>query len=299
MFAVGRVKSLARAQKAATSKRQRLGDQFAIEMFDPLGDVPDDADSLAKWLRSLDILANTWALAGCFDVVWNSARTNYAHWEQTQAYVYDIHIRVENLLLKYYPYNFLAFAVQCEEDFRAAAMQLARDDPPVPWGVVLNMALKESHSIWSDKQELLGPKLPHLVDRAFGNGASSSGGGDGLSLGAPNGGKGQPKKRKAAALQDGGKGAKGKGHQGQQQHQQQQPNRGPTPAERKKWCRTNYAANGSWICQRHNNGGCRKPCPDNGLHCCDVTLANGWGCDQHNHNRGGHNPASHGAPKTR
>ena len=137
LFPVARVKSLARAQKSAVSKRQRVGDSFAIDMFDGHGDESDDADTLAKWFSNLDVLSNTWALAGCFDVVWNGSRVKYAHWEHTQHYVYEIRVRVEALLLKYYADNILTFAVQCEEDFRAAAMQLARDDPPMPWGLAL------------------------------------------------------------------------------------------------------------------------------------------------------------------
>ena len=137
---------------------------------------------MLKWFSNLDVLSNTWALAGCFDVVWNGSRVKYAHWEHTQHYVYEIRVRVEGLLLKYYADSILTFAVQCEEDFRAAAMQLARDDPPMPWGLALVAALKDNNSIWDQRKDTLGPKIPRAGDQALSDAQPSGGGGKGAPL---------------------------------------------------------------------------------------------------------------------
>ena len=78
MYAVSRVKSLARALKSSSAKRQRLGDRFALDYFDDYADGTDEADTLAGWLRNLEILTNTWALAGCFNVQWAGPPVKYA-----------------------------------------------------------------------------------------------------------------------------------------------------------------------------------------------------------------------------
>jgi len=283
MFAVGRVKSLARAQMGSTSKRQRVADGIALEVFDGLGDITDDADTLAKWFRNLEVLSNTWALAGCFEVPWMGSRVKYAHWEATQAYVFDLRARLELPCPLYWPQGVLAYAVRVEEEFRGACLQLARNDPPVPWGICLSMALKENYSIWDSCKDTLGPKIPRQGDVMPDTGASSamvpwfpSDNGQQMSKG-----KG---KQKAQAQNLKGK-AKGKGKQ------QQGPNRS-------KWATCNSASNGRWLCKKFNDKrGCRTPCVEGGYHACDCELTNGYCCEQTGHNRQNHSVAHNGAVK--
>ena len=297
MFAVARVKSLARAQKSSVSKRQRLSDSFALEMLDGHGDTSEETDTLARWFRNLEVFANTWALAGCFDVHWQGQVVKYAHWENTTSYVFELRHRLEPLLLKYYPDPVLLYAVQVEEDFRAAAMQMARDDPPVPWGLALNLALKQHANIWDDRKDTLGPKLPSTQEVADASSSGYQGGGQhgGQHTGNPN------PKGKAKAAPKGGGGGKGGGKNKSNQPPQPPHNLQANAKQRMKtWATSNHASCGSWICSKFNDQrGCRHPCPDGGKHICNATLLNGWGCEKKDHNRMTHNTARDGAVKTR
>jgi len=287
MYAVSRVKSLARALKSSSAKRQRLGDRFALDYFDDYADGTDEADTLAGWLRNLEILTNTWALAGCFNVQWAGSPVKYAHWEQTSLYLYEFRTRMEAEALKYFPGPVLDFAIQTEEAFRGAAIQLARDDPPVPWGLALLTALDKSSQIWSDKKEVLG----HKINRASAS-ASSDAWVDpnAAAWGKPAKPKSKPGPPPQLASVK-GKGKKGDGKKGKAKGD------GNDGGDRRKWVKNNYSASGRWICHPWNSpGGCRSPCQDGGLHVCDATLANGYGCEG-NHTKANHHVSRDGAVK--
>ena len=286
MFAVSRVKCLARAQKSSNAKRQRVADGLNLEWFGELNDVTDDTDTLAKWLRNLDVLANTWALAGCFDVPWLGSRIRYAHWEATQAYVFELRVRLEPLCQLYWPQGVLDYAIRIEEEFRAAALQLARDDPPTPWGVALAVVLREKNGVWDNCKDTLGPKIPRQGDAQ--PDASSSWDFPPSPLFTDKGkGKGKAKPKVLKTIKGNGKGGKGNG-------------KGKVEDPRRYWQTQNTSANGRWLCKKYNDPrGCKAPCPEGGHHACDVTLTSGYGCDQTGHCRQNHSIQHHGAPKTK
>ena len=48
-----------------------------------------EAPSLFQWLACFDILANTWALAGCFDVTYDGGPIKFCHWSKADQYMFE------------------------------------------------------------------------------------------------------------------------------------------------------------------------------------------------------------------
>ena len=67
LFPVAKIKSLAASQKSGARKKQRIAPGLDIE-FHETEDGTDimPAPTVAGWLDLLEILANTWSIAGAF-----------------------------------------------------------------------------------------------------------------------------------------------------------------------------------------------------------------------------------------
>ena len=149
-------------------------------------------------------------------------------------------------------------------------------------------ALDKSSQIWSDKKETLG----HKINRASAS-ASSDAWVDpnAAAWGKPAKPKSKPGPPPQLASVK-GKGKKGDGKKGKAKGD------GNDGGDRRKWVKNNYSASGRWICHPWNSpGGCRSPCQDGGLHVCDATLANGYGCEG-NHTKANHHMSRDGAVKS-
>eukprot|EP00973_Karenia_brevis_P079542 11037506-Karenia_brevis.AAC.1 len=45
---------------------------------------------LRQYLDTLQVTVNSWALAGCFDCMYNEVNQKYAHWQHCMEYCWDI-----------------------------------------------------------------------------------------------------------------------------------------------------------------------------------------------------------------
>jgi len=111
---------------------------------------------LSKWFSSFDIVVNTWAVTGCFDVQHNGVNRKYAHWAEVTSYLYEFQAKANELRDTHYGdmkiYHYLSVM---EEEFRAKAIELCRGGDEVPFGEALKRSIKENAHLWQEKRHLV------------------------------------------------------------------------------------------------------------------------------------------------
>ena len=154
MYNIMKAKSQAKSSREEQKKHTKLNDLITLTMTE--GQHRDGPASLGKWFTCFDIVINTWAVAGCFDVTPKdlSAAKKYVHWGEVQAYLYEFTVKSNELKENYVPeqqiYYYLSLV---EEEFRAKAVEMARSEAETPWGEALIKSLKENAHIWAEKKD--------------------------------------------------------------------------------------------------------------------------------------------------
>jgi len=146
MLALSRVRSLAQSQSGTAPKKKRMGDVTVI-----IGDeeVASELDgTLFRFIDLLEVLTNTWAVGGHFDVQYRGENMKYVTWPQACAYARTFRRKAIVLLNVYTESSVVDYTTQTEEAFRCKAIEAARGDPKVPWGVAITSTLKEDANIW-------------------------------------------------------------------------------------------------------------------------------------------------------
>ena len=288
MFAIGRVRTLARAMRGAVPKRTRLSDELNLEFREAEGaelGKPADSDTVKHALRvfffQLETFILTAAVAGHIEVGTTPDTTYYFGWCDGVKCQRELELRVWPLLGKFREWSVTTYVTEVEEAFRAKAIEMARSSDTTPFGSALLKAQEKHHHIWEDKKGALG--VPRGVPRPEGF------------PDPPNRGRGRgyegswDKQRERDAPpgppnKGGGKGSKGnKGGGGD-------------------GLATASETHDGWkICKKHNDKrGCKsKHCPDGGAHVCDVMLENGGACGSKLRKRRGHTPKRDGYPASR
>ena len=281
MLAVMRVRSLARSQRGHAPKTSRLSEHVHLTLG------PDYADegepgvaNLYTFLTNLQVLANTWAVAGCFEADVGPAgattKARFAHWADTSEYQLRVAEEAHQRLVAHSEASVLHYVTVVEEELRVRAIELVRGTSQAAWGEALLRVVSESSHLWQDRKELLLPRRSFNPPPA----------------GAPVPPK-APGTQKPPAIQPppGRFDAK---------VPPKAPPAGQAPG-RKRWA-TSKTTSGNWvICKKFNDGrGCsNRACPDGYAHVCDVILASSQRpCQAKDHNRAAHDPHRHGMPHT-
>ena len=152
-----------RAAFKVPRKKERLG-RLSIEVNAPEPIVPKKA-TLSNYFACFEILTQTWATCGCFDVsikitqpgqADSTKQVKYAHWSDCDAYRFLFMHEASVLREKYPEWKVLNFLMTIEEGVRGYACQMARQDvDPVPWGTALLAAYKNNPELWNLHRHLL------------------------------------------------------------------------------------------------------------------------------------------------
>ena len=157
MFTILKARSLAKSQKEGQVKKTRLDNNIEIHQKDK--DGYDGPASLTKWFACFDIMVNTWAVTGCFDVMYKGESRKYIHWAEAQAYQFEFTIKANELTeLHHQEYKIFQYLSTVEEEIRSKAVEFARGESECPWGEALTTARKECAHIWQEKRDRLAVK---------------------------------------------------------------------------------------------------------------------------------------------
>ena len=295
LLPISRVKSLAHSNRSADSKRHRLTDFLQLEFESGHAGYAESSDKLRDILNTYEILANTWALTGCFQVTVRGKKVMYAHWQLTTKYVRKLRERTEALVDRFLEPSVIAYLQVTEEAIRGYAIEATRAqdvDEKLPWGMALMEAMSNHSYLWMDNRELLLPRRSGGGDHGgggSGGGNSKQGGGGGK----PGGGGGKQMDKPRTTLTppakpfQGGGDSKGGGKGGS------------------SFSTCTHTQGGGKICKLFNDKrGCghkgTEKCSRGDLHGCDVRLAStGQACASKSHNRVSHDSSRHGTPAAR
>ena len=106
----------------------------------PTGGKGDDvtrAGTLLELLETLEVLANTWSVAGCFDITYNAEQMKYVSWSEALAYVWEFRRRGGRLLPTRAGSSVITYITQVEECIRLKAIDYARNGGEKPWAKCL------------------------------------------------------------------------------------------------------------------------------------------------------------------
>ena len=272
IFPVMKVKSLANAQKGGKKKRQRLAPGLDLELLDVDEGEQEGATTFLDWLELLEMLGNTWSVAGAFDVRYEGEVQKFVTWPQADKYIKEVKKRASTLLGKFTESSVIDFITNREEALRMEAMELCRSDAKVPWGKALTSVLKDFNHVWQEERQILvaigmsQPNRGRQADPPPSNANAGKGKGKG---------KGKDKGGKSNISEDDFTSAK----------------------HRKKWATGRQNEQGKDLCKFYNDTrGCKTPCPQKKVHACDVYLATGKICGHGGHRRIHHDEKVHGMP---
>ena len=273
VFQLSMLVTAADSSKALPAKRQKLAANVDIVISGAEADkVPLPIGSLLQILNSLEVVANTWAVAGAYDTIVDTKTVKFAPWPDCLAYSGDVRKRAMKLLDTFTEASVVPYVIDREEAWRLEAIELMRASEDTTWGMAITTIRKDNVSTWQEDHYKL------------------------IKYGQPGGSSGGLASLKPREGPTGGK-AKGKGDKGKGKGSKGDKSEGISVTSRKKWKTSNKDSSNRWICRKYNDTrGCSSPCPDGSVHCCDVVLTNGKVCMTTSHNRLGHNPKTHGEP---
>ena len=187
MFPAIKMRTMSQSLRNISGKRHKLSDDIQLDITD-FALEPDDgnAGSLRARLFQYELMANTWALAGCFKVQWAGKEILYCHWQLATQYVRNLRQRTEHLVDQgISEASVINFLVTCEETIRGFAIENTRlKNNPMPWGTSLITAMREHAYVWQDKRDLLGRRGAMASSIEYTAQKNTSGGGGGVASGA-------------------------------------------------------------------------------------------------------------------
>ena len=163
-------KSKAHAAKLAAtvipSKQQRVGDLVITTNAEQ--PVKPDRLTAHNFFRCFELLTNTWANVGCYDVqvvvhevgkADTTKNVKMAHFSDCEEYKFKFYDQFLNLIDRHDEYKVLQYIIVIEELMRAVAWQLTRRTvEPVPFGTALLQSLRDNSHLWNEHAFLLGQK---------------------------------------------------------------------------------------------------------------------------------------------
>ena len=284
LLPLSKVKSLADTSGGGSHKRRTLLPGLIIESSSALDDESDSSVAhFMEFLGRLEVLTNTWAVAGVFEASHESKMVKYCAWPEACEYLREMRTHGETALYDYTERSVVCYVVAVEEALRKKVIEGARGESAPPFGSVLKETTGKYAHFWQEKKHLLVNKNPG--GRVGGNAGGGDPKGKGKKGRDARGGSTQQQSTQPAGK--GSKGTKGKGKGDLAQT--------VSSNARKRWDIA-YEGADSWrICTRFNDKrGCVWPCPNNCSHVCNVLLQSGKVCGAGNHNRFSHDEGRHG-----
>ena len=121
-----------------------------------------NANKVFFMCNQLDVLATTWAVAGCYDTQAKDKSgqpIKFVHWQDACEYVEEIQKRAIKLLATAKESSVVTFILDLDAHLRAAAVELIRAEEVVGFGEALKTVLKSEHHIFGDFEEATEPML--------------------------------------------------------------------------------------------------------------------------------------------
>ena len=149
-----KAKSQAKSFREENKKRTRLSKEVSIvQTSGRQGDAPA---SFGKWFTCSDIVINTWAVAGLFDVENGGKVKKYVHWEEVQSYMYGLTVKANEFKEKHISDQQICYYLRLVEDeFRAKAVEMVRSDEETPWVEALIKSTKDNSHLWAEKKDTI------------------------------------------------------------------------------------------------------------------------------------------------
>ena len=121
MFSASRVRTIAQSQRSAENKKTRVSESVQIEFENEVNILDDgDEDRFHRRLFQYEVMCNTWAVAGCFDVTVKtdagSSTAKYCHWQEAVEYHQMLHAKTAHLLDRFTEASVLLYLVRTEEE---------------------------------------------------------------------------------------------------------------------------------------------------------------------------------------
>ena len=272
MYSILRAKSLGTSQSHAPSKKTKLSSstelvEHGVDESDVM--IIEERTLFFQLTDAMDIMSNTWGIAGCFDVVFKTETYKYCHWQDAIDYMDDMKEHMIPLLSRFTEASVVSYTTRVEERFRATAVKYARadhvsDDEKEPWGMCLLRAMRTESRFWQEHKEMLMP----------------------LSRGMSGTSTPQERIKTTPATP----------RVPDTPHKTTDTN---NAISRKDWATEATTKDGKTICKWFNDQrGCDKVCPKGMANVCDVSV-NGRACGAASHSRKTHDPDKHGRPRTK
>ena len=169
LYPISKVKSEFLAHRGHEAKRHRMTNQLAVLIGEEHDSILDDEkhDRLRFKFYQMEVLANAWGIAGTNVVKYGNEDVMICSWQEALQYVRKTRDKVEHLVDRFMEESVVSYLIACEENVRAAAIDLARDEShPVPWGRALLQAMSDSSDTWSSNKELLIPLRAERKDNS-------------------------------------------------------------------------------------------------------------------------------------
>ena len=229
VFQLGMLVTAADSSKALPAKRQKMAAKVDIVIGGGEADkVPLPIGSLLQILNSLEVMANTWAIAGAFDVVVDTKTVKFAPWPMCLAYSGDVRKRAMKFLDTFTEASVVPYVIEREEAWRLEAIELMRASEDTTWGMAITTVRKENVSTWQEDHYKL------------------------IKYGQPGGSAGGTAALKPREEAPGGK-AKGKGGKNKSKDGKTKRSDDITVDAKKKWKTSNNDSSNSWICRKYND----------------------------------------------
>ena len=163
IFPLGRVRSLAHVAKETPAKKRRLAPDVLVEFEnDEAYSDEKNANKVFFLCNQLDVLATTWAVAGCYDTAAKDKQGNpvkFVHWQDACEYVEEIQKRAIRLLATSKEASVVTFMLDLDAHLRAAAVEMIRAEEVDGYGEALKAVLKSEHHIFRDFEDNVEPKF--------------------------------------------------------------------------------------------------------------------------------------------
>jgi len=263
MYQIAKVRSIGDMALSTGTIKRKIGQNTTITVDGEDAVADYDVGYVLIFSERLEILANTWALAGTHKVSFQGVDVTFAYWADCYDYVLKFRKECAERLGTFTEASIIDYATKVEEAFRLKVIEHVRGAECLPWGHALTKVLKEEAYEWEHKKVALIPLArARLTPGPMANGDS-----------APRSdasGPREPKKARAAQRAD--------------------------SDYKRSWKTSKWSADNQEICRKWNDPrGCKHKCPAGFLHICDVVLSSGKVCGAKSHSRIGHKEASHGA----
>ena len=155
MFPFLKAKSLAKSQREGQVKRTKLSE--GLDLVQATKESNDGPSTLSKWFIGFDIVVNTWAVTGCFDVLFGGQTRKYVHWAEGAAYMFEFQNKANELRDKNVDERAIfVYLSAVEEEVRSKAVEIARSEAEVPWGESLKRSIKDNAHLWQEKRDIVG-----------------------------------------------------------------------------------------------------------------------------------------------